>query len=254
MSIPNQPPAPAQPPSPSPTGGPGSGQPTTGWVQVKALLTSAYGLVLALGGAGLFALLYTIGVHVGEKGVQEQVNRVEATYQRDLAAKEEKLRECDRTVSQLNIAARLAEMDKERLLQATAVEPPLGITTNGRPLPFEVTIQFAEGSGRFEKDIWLENTGIRDIVVQAIEITAPADYYCGRGSSERVSASGDRQRRGFVFLDQTIPPGGSHVFGLDCWTDNSTPTSVVAELKVTANGFLPKQATFKMTLIRAKPG
>jgi hypothetical protein len=110
---------------------------------------------------------------------------------------------CTRTNASLQAVLQLADKDRVRLLDATAVEPPARITFDGKPLAGRLELG-ASGNCTDQMIIWFENTGLRDIVAAGAEVILPPKFSEG-SEVQLVVENGTAMSRHWLHIGEALP-------------------------------------------------
>jgi hypothetical protein len=199
---------------------------------------------------GAYGLGYTLGKDNGSAAVETAKANGEKELtkcERAIAAKEEDVRQCTTANAQLQVFAKLAESEKSRLLDLTATQPQLKVSSRHKPLKGEVHLAAMGGSdgGCFEFPVEFENTGTRDVVPAYMDLFSPIALTSSEASSVQ-EPNGFRMPLAWGGL---LAPGARSALRYDlCGPGWKAGQEVTVTIAIYSSGFLPisNVVTFKL--------
>lgn len=227
---------------------------------------------LVLGGTGVAVLfgVYQLGKDVGQGKLDGAVALERTIAEGRLNKKQEEIRQCERLNASLQAALQLDDKDRERLLEATAVTPPIAISLGDRPLQGTMELNAVGSEGCVELVLWFENTGRRTVTPAGGEIITSPEYVSA-DDTKPIYENAELRYRHWLRIDGPLPPGARRYAtfklcklaeppGTNLPPDTMPATKdfekgerVPATLSLFADGFLPLKMPFELVFVSLQP-
>lgn len=170
-------------------------------------------------------------------------------------AAEADLRECRDRLSELKAVLSLKDADRERLLAAAAISPPLHLTLNGAAFKGPLVVGRAYLPECLDIPVWFSNTGLQDVHLEGLELISSVDWYGERSSSDSFASVSTEPNEGpeprnrhWVELTGTVlSPGSKRLIRFMLCSKPGAAPRLEATVGVYSHGFLPLRSAVEFS-------